>query len=240
MPTHPSLHPPVTARAPPRDAFARCAHGARGHGPRPAPARHAKSTAPFDTTRASNTACGSLPLMWPPLHGQARASSPGLAGCRRGVTRACARVNITPCCHELPHSLRCAPLGGATLRFASRPSGSRQPPLCLAPLRACRTASWVQLAALEDKSMCGHGFAIAAGIEAWRLRAVITSEAPARPGRSAGAGSCRCASLSPRPVCPSSRPPPVGAPRSVRLAPQGFSQALRAVITRAPSTDRRA
>ncbi len=75
-----------------------------------------------------------------------------------------AQFNITGCCHEAPQSLRCAPLGAGPLRFASRPSGSRQPPLCLAPLRACRVASWVQLATLEGISMCGHGFAIAARV----------------------------------------------------------------------------
>jgi len=52
------------------------------------------------------------------------------------------------------------------------------PRYVLRPLRACRAASWVQLAALEGISMCGHGFAIAAGAHGQAPQAARSSSWP--------------------------------------------------------------
>lgn len=89
-------------------------------------------------------------------------------------------LHITGCCTHARRSVRkLTPAGHA-----------RNPRYVLRPLRACRVASWVQLATLEDQSMCGQGFALAARAEARRF-ALSVGGHPRPPGQSAAAGSCR-------------------------------------------------
>lgn len=75
--------------------------------------------------------------------------------------------------------------------------------------------------------MCGHGFAVTASIEARRYAQSLEVEPPPAPAGHALRGRAAGASLLARSACPSSRLAPVGAPRSVRLAPQGLKPGAR-------------
>jgi len=100
----------------------------------------------FDDTRWTSVA---LPHTWNAVDGEAGgAYYRGAGWYRRSVVLPeaaaprryflwLAPVNITACCHEVPQSQ--AEL--AWCATAARPSGSRQPPLCLAPRSACSVAS---------------------------------------------------------------------------------------------------
>ena len=68
----------------------------------------------------------------------------------------------------------CAPFGWAAT-----------PVMSCAPSRLQR-GQLVQLAALEDRSMCGHGFAIAAGIEARRFAQSLGWPPPGHPSAPQG------------------------------------------------------
>lgn len=100
---------------------------------------------------------------------------------------------------EVPPVVRCALLVSSPLRFACAlrvriTSGYVLRPYRLPHARCCHACS--------KDSRCARAKKLRQHIRlVTRSAPVCTSRAPAHPGQSAGAGSRRCASLLPRPVC---------------------------------------
>lgn len=156
-----------------------------------------------------------------------RASSPPGLGSRSGVNRL-RRFNITESSAKLRQSL--AKLAWCRNRSAcgSAPFGFAEVRLCLAPLRVCRAASAARRAR-KPKHVRSRLRRHRKGSSQRGLRRVCGVEAPAHPGQSAGAGSCRLRrhSLPAPSACPSRPPPQAGAPPKAKTQPPcGASRSL--------------
>jgi len=130
-----------------------------------------------------------------------RATKQGKAGIEpalpwQSLRGKCFALHITGCCRPVPQSRAKRAWCGTATPAAARPSGGRQPPLCLAPLRACSAASWYSSPRSKTEAC-----------------AAMASPSP----QASKQGASRSHWVGPRPA---THPPPKGAPQLPPLTGQ--------------------
>lgn len=150
-----------------------------------------------------------------------------ILGSRSGVNR-CAIQHNRVFCKVQPVANQVGLVSAPLRASPSAPFGFAEVRLCLAPLRVCRAASAARRAP-KPKCVRSRLRRHRRGSSQRGLRRVRGVEAPARPGQSAGAGSCRLRrhSLPAPSACPSRPPPRSGdSPKAKRGLSCGASRGL--------------